>query len=317
MKALQFDRFGSPDVIVLRDVPKPDPGPGQIRIAVRACGLNPADWATVDGLLADQLPPLPRGLGLEVAGTVDALGEGVTGVEIGDRVFGPATFDGPTAGGAEYALMAAWAGIPEGVTAEQAAALPMAAETAWHALDDLGVQPGELLLVHGAGGTVGEAAVRLALHRGVRVIATAGPARAAALEEIGAQVTGYGDGMTQRVTALAGGRVDRALDTAPTGGRVDRADQPSPAGGSLPALIGLTGDPDRVLTVSDFAAAADLGARVTHIDMRYDLMDEFARLAGEGVLVVSIARTYTLDQIQEAAGLSQSRRPGGKLILVL
>ncbi|MFE2038190.1 NADP-dependent oxidoreductase [Streptomyces scopuliridis] len=317
MKALQFDRFGSPDVIVLREVPKPEPGPGQIRIAVRACGLTPGDWAVVDGLLADQLPPLPRGLGVEVAGTVDALGEGVIGVEIGDRVFGPATFDGPTAGASEYALMAVWAHIPVGVTAEQAAALPMAAETAWHALDDLGVQPGELLLVHGAGSTVGEAAVRLALHRGVRVIATAGPTRAAALGEIGARVTGYGDGMAERVAALAGGRVDRALDTAPTGGRIDRAHQASPGGGSLPSLIELTGDPDRVLTVSDFAAAAELGTRITQIEMRYDRMSEFARLAGEGVLVVSVARTYTLDQIQEAAKLSQSRRPGGKLMLVL
>lgn len=316
MKALQFDRFGSPDVIVLRDVPKPEPGPGQIRIAVRACGLNPSDWAVIDGLLADRLPPLPRGIGFEIAGTVDALGEGTTGVEIGDRVFGPAAFDGPTAGAAEYALMAAWARIPEGVAAEQAAALPMAAETAWHALDDLGVRPGELLLVHGAGSTVGEAAVRLALHRGVRVIATAGPTRAAALEEIGARVTGYGDGMADRVAALAGGRLDRALDTAPTGGRIDRADQASPAGGSLPTLIGLTGDSDRVLTVSDFAAAAELGARVTQIDLRYDRMDEFARLAGEGVLVVSVARAYALDQFQEAAELSRSRRPGGKLILV-
>lgn len=317
MKALQFDRFGGPDVIVLRDVPRPEPGPGQIRIAVRACGLNPADWAVADGLLADQLPPLPRGLGLEVAGTVDALGAGVTGVEVGDRVFGPAAFDGPTAGAAEYALMAAWARVPEGVTAEQAAALPMAAETAWRALDDLDVQPGELLLVHGAGSTVGEAAVRIALHRGVRVIATAGPARAAALERIGARVTGYGDGMAGRVAALAGGPVDRALDTSPTGGRIDRADQPSPAGGSLPTLVELTGDPDRVLTVSDFAAAAELGTRTTRIELRYDLMDTFARLAGEGVLVVSVARTYPLDQIQEAARLSQSRRPGGKLVLVL
>lgn len=217
MKALQFDRFGSPDVIVLRDVPQPEPGPGQIRIAVRACGLTPADWHVVDGLLADHLPPLPRGLGLEVAGTVDALGEGVTGVRIGDLVFGPATFDGPTAGAAEYALMPAWARIPEGVTVEQAAALPMAAETAWRALDDLGVQPGELLLVHGAGTTVGEAAVRFALHRGIRVIATAGQTRAAALDEIGAQVAAYGEGMAERVRALSGGHIDRALDAAPTG----------------------------------------------------------------------------------------------------
>jgi NADPH:quinone reductase-like Zn-dependent oxidoreductase len=316
VKALQFDRFGSPDVIVLRDVPRPEPGPGRIRVAVRACGLNPADWVLVDGLFADQLPPLPRGLGLEVAGTVDALGEGVTGVEVGDRVFGPATFDGPTAGAAEHALLAVWARVPDGVTDEQAAALPMAAETAWRALDDLGVQPGELLLVHGAGTTVGEAAVRLALHRGLRVIATAGPTRAAALEEIGAQVTGYGDGMADRVTALAAGRVDRALDAAPTGGRIDRADQPSPVGGSLPTLIGLTGDPDRVLTVSDFAAAAELGVRIT-AEIRYDLVDEIARLAGEGVLVVPVARTYGLDQVREAAELSRSRRAGGKLVLVL
>jgi hypothetical protein len=100
------------------------------------------------------------------------------------------------------------------------------------------------------------------------------------------------------------------------GDRIDRADQPSPAGGSLPTLIELTGDPDRVLTVSDFAAAAELGARTTTA-IRYDQMDEIARLASEGILVVPVARTYTLDQIQQAAELSQSRRPGGKLILVL
>ncbi|WP_280456134.1 NADP-dependent oxidoreductase [Nocardia brasiliensis] len=315
MRALQFDRFGSPDVIALRDVPQPEPRSGQIRIAVRACGLTPADWHLVDGLLADQLPPPPRGLGLEIAGTVDALGAGVTGVRIGDRVFGPATFDGPTAGAAEYALMPAWAHIPDGVTTEQAAALPMAAETAWRALDNLGVQPGELLLVHGAGSTVGEAAVRFALHRGIRVIATAGPTRAAALEAIGARVTAYGEGMAERVRALAGAHVDRALDTAPTGGRIDRADQPSPAGGVLPTLIELTGDPDRVLTVSDFAGAAELGVRVS-TEMRYDRMGEFARLAGDGILVVPIARTYTFDQIQDAAELSRSRRPGGKLVLI-
>ncbi|WP_253911478.1 hypothetical protein [Streptomyces sp. CNQ-509] len=86
-----------------------------------------------------------------------------------------------------------------------------------------------LLLVHGASTTVGEAAVRFALHRSMRVIATAGPTRAAALEEIGAQVTAYGEGMAERVGALTPGPVDRALDTTPTGGRIDRAGQPSPA----------------------------------------------------------------------------------------
>jgi NADPH:quinone reductase-like Zn-dependent oxidoreductase len=82
-------------------------------------------------------------------------------------------------------------------------------------------------------------------------------------------------------------------------------------------LIELTGDPDRVLTVADFAAATELGARISPAGLRYDQLPEFARLAGEGVLTVSIARTYSLDQVREAAALSQSRRPGGKLMLVL
>jgi NADPH:quinone reductase-like Zn-dependent oxidoreductase len=315
MKALQFDQFGSPDAIVVRDVPAPEPGPGQIRIAVRACGLTPADWAIVDGLLAEQLPSLPRGLGLEVAGTIDALGEGVSNVQVGDLVFGPATFDGPTAGAAEHAVMAFWARVPDGISVQQAAALPMAAETAWRALDDLGVQPGELLFVHGAGSTVGETAVRFALHRGVRVIATAGPTRAAALGQVGARVTSYGDGMAQRVAELAGGHIDRAMDAAPSGGRIDRPNETSPGGSSLTTLVELTGDPDRVLTLSDFAGAARLGARVT-TDIRYDLMEEFARLASAGILVVPIARAYRLDQVREAARLSQSRRPGGKLMLI-
>ncbi|KAA1034982.1 NADP-dependent oxidoreductase [Pseudonocardia sp. EV170527-09] len=315
MRALQFHKFGSPDVIVLAEVARPEPGPGRIRISVQACGLTPADWHLADGLLADVLPVLPRGLGLEVAGTVDALGPGVHDVRIGDRVFGPACFDGPTAGAAQYALMPAWAPVPEGVTAEQAAALPVAAETAWRALDDLGVRTGELLLVHGAGTTVGETAVRLARHRGLRVVATAGPTRTAALEQVGARVTPYGEGMVARVRRLAGGPVDRALDATPTGGRIDRADRPSPAGGSLPALIELTGVADRVLTVSDFAAASELGVR-TSTAMRYDRMDGIARLAGEGVLAVPVAGTYTFDRVQEAASLSLSRRTGGKLVLV-
>ncbi|MDR7275118.1 NADP-dependent oxidoreductase [Catenuloplanes atrovinosus] len=316
MRALQFDRFGSPDVLVLRDVTTPEPGTGQIRIAVRACGLNPADWANVAGLFADRLPPPPRGLGLEVSGVVDAVGQGVTDVEVGDRVFGPAPYDGPTAGAAEYALMTRWARLPGGVADEQAAGIPMAADTALHALDDLGVRPGELLLVHGAGSTVGEAAVRLALHRGARVIATAGSAKAASLRQAGAAVTGYGEGMVERVTTLAPGRIDRALDATPTGGRADRPGQAGPAGGSLPALIELTGNPDLVLTISDFAAAAELGTRTTQIDMRYDLLDEIARLAGSGVLTVTIARTFPLEAIREAADLSRSGRPGGKLILL-
>ncbi|MGW5733189.1 MULTISPECIES: zinc-binding dehydrogenase [Streptomyces] len=148
------------------------------------------------------------------------------------------------------------------------------------------------------------------------MIATAGPTRAAALEEIGAQVIAYGDGMAERVSELTPGpwtapwmpRRPGAGSTAPAG--------PVRPGGSLPTLSELTGDPDRVLTFSGFAAAAEPGVHIT-TEIRHDQMNEFARLAGEGILVVPVARTYALDQIQKAAELSQSRRPGGKLLLVL
>ncbi|WP_305788288.1 zinc-binding dehydrogenase [Symbioplanes lichenis] len=133
-----------------------------------------------------------------------------------------------------------------------------------------------------------------------RVIATAGPAKAAALRRAGAAVTSYGAGMAGRVTALATGRVDRALDA-------------TPASGALPALIELTGAADRVLTIADFAAAATLGTR---IDLRYDSLNDIARLAGAGVLTVMIARTHPLEAVREAAALSRSGHPGGKLLLL-
>ena len=141
--------------------------------------------------------------------------------------------------------------------------------------------------------------MRFALHRGIRVIATTGRLGPLPWEQIGVQVTAYGEGMVERVGPRPGHRAER--------GRIDRADQPSPGGGSLPALIELTGDPDRVLTVSDLAAAAELDGRIT-TEIRYDRMGEFAPLAGEGVLAGPVARTYPLDRIREAAGLSQSRR---------
>ncbi|MBM7086460.1 zinc-binding dehydrogenase [Micromonospora humidisoli] len=98
--------------------------------------------------------------------------------------------------------------------------------------------------------------------------------------------------------------------------RADRPGRASPSGSALPATIDLTGDPDRVLTSSDFVAAAELGTRSTYIGMRYDLLDKIARLAGSGLLTVTIARTFTLDAVREAADLSCSGRPVGKIVLL-
>ena len=106
MRTLRFYEYGRPlDVLRLEDAEPPRPGPSQIRIAVQTCGLNPADWALCGGLFAGNLP---RGIGLEVSGTVDAVGDATTDVEIGDPVFGPAPFRGPTAGASEQALLDIW-----------------------------------------------------------------------------------------------------------------------------------------------------------------------------------------------------------------
>ncbi|HVT69057.1 MAG TPA: alcohol dehydrogenase catalytic domain-containing protein, partial [Trebonia sp.] len=140
MRTLRFHEYGGPgDVLRLEEAEVPRPGPGQVRVAVRVCGLTPADWALCGGLFGGDLP---RGIGLEVAGTVDALGDGVTGVRAGDEVFGPGPFTGPTAGASEYALLDIWFPRPEGLDPAHAAALPMAVETAYRGLEQLGVKEG-------------------------------------------------------------------------------------------------------------------------------------------------------------------------------
>jgi len=303
MRTLRFHEYGAPlDVLRLEDAEPPDPGPGQIRIAVQTCGLTPADWALCGGLFAGELP---RGIGLEVSGTVDAVGDGVTGVGLGDPVFGPAPYTGATAGTSEQALLDLWFPRPPGLDPVDAAALPMAVETAYRGLDEIGVRDGTTVLVHGAGSTVGYAAVQIALRCGARVVATAGETYADALRAMGADVTGYGDGMAERVTALVGGPVDLALDAAPVGN-------------ALPELVRTVKAPEHVLTLSDFAAAEQLGVRVsfgTGTTQRYDVLGAHAELASEGRFSVPVARTFPLEDWRAAVELSQSGHARGKLVL--
>lgn len=309
MDAVRFHGYGeAAEVLRLEQAPVPEPGPGQIRVAVHACGLNPADWALCGGLFPGKLP---RGIGLEVSGTVDALGEGVSGVSVGEPVLGAADYaGGHSAGAAEFALLNHWARVPDGLDLLDAAALPMAVETAYRSLEGIGAAAGHTLLVHGAGTMVGFAAVQMALLRGARVLAAAGETYAERLRGLGATVTPYGEGMAERVLAAAGGPVDLILDVAPPRG-------------VLPDLVRVAGgDPRRVLTVTDFAAAGELGVRTTFdadqpSTLRYDVLDEFARRAAEGAFAVPVARTFPLADWRTALGLSQGGHPGGKLALLL
>jgi NADPH:quinone reductase-like Zn-dependent oxidoreductase len=136
MKAVRFSQFGGPEVLEIVELPDPHAGPGQVRIAVRAAGVNPSDWKKREGLMEEKLP---QTLGYEAAGVVDEVGEGVTGVAVGDRVFGLSA-DG--AAQAELAVLSFYAPIPASLDFAGAAALPAAVETATRALDQLGVSSG-------------------------------------------------------------------------------------------------------------------------------------------------------------------------------
>ena len=300
MRTLRFHEHGrAAEVLRVEDAAAPEPGPGQIRVAVQACGVNPADWALCEGLFAGDLP---RGIGLEVSGTVDALGEGVTGIEIGDPAFGTAPFTGPTAGASEQALLDTWFPRPDGLDPVRAAALPMAVGTAYAALDALG---SGTLLVHGAGTTTGFAAAQIALLRGARVIVTAGETHAAALRAAGAEVTGYQDGIAERVTALAGGPVDRVLDTAPFSGKAAE-------------LVRTVKEPGRVLTLDLSSDQPGVQTIVSSgAQPRYDILGEFASLAAEGRFSIPVSRIFPLDDWRAALALSQSRQARGKLVLAL
>ena len=332
-RTIRFHCFGEPaDVLRLEETEVPEPGKGRIRIAVHACGLTPADAGLCRGLFPGELP---RGIGLESSGIVDAVGEGVSDVAVGQRVLGVPDYAGAPVGGAsDFAILNAWARMPDGLDFARAAALPMAVETAYRSLDQLGVGADRSVLVSGAGTTVGFAAVQIALLRGALVFATAGATYAERLRALGAKVTSYEAGLADRVLRLAGGPVELALDTAP----VNVSSTVNSALADLVRAVG--GNPKRVLTISDFGAAAKLGvrtsfdpegaitggsetpqldegaaAKTTHM-LRYDVLGEFATLAGEGRFSIPIARSFRLEEWRQALDLLLTGNARGKLLLL-
>ncbi len=310
-RAVRFHEYGEPlDVLVAELGEIPDPPPNTVRIRVSATGLNPADIEICRGFMPGSLP---RGIGCDAAGIVDALGEGVEDVDVGDAVFGIVDFAGqPSAGLADLAILRTWFTLPTGLSMAAASTLPMVVSTAVLTLDAMRPEPGSTLLVHGAGSMVGFAAVQVALRRGVRVIATAGPTFAPDLASFGAQVTSYGPGMRERVQALAGREIDLVLDT------------PRPHEGVLPDLIALVGgDPERVVTVSNHAEARRLGARVNLDELRASgalahrgFLAEYAELAAAGRFRLPIARTFALEDWRNAVERLVSGAPHGKLVLL-
>jgi NADPH:quinone reductase-like Zn-dependent oxidoreductase len=300
MKAIQFDSFGGPDVLKLVDVPEPHAAAGQIRVAVKAVGVNPIDWKLRQGIMGGELP---KGTGVEVAGVVDELGDGATDVSVGDEVFG--SVEGGN-GAAEFALLEHYARVPPSLDFAGAAALTVAAETAARTLDLVGVSAGKTVLVNGAAGAVGISTVQLARERGAKVIGTASANNHDYLRSFGAEATTYGEGLVARVRELAPDGVDRAIDDA--------------GGGSLPALVELTASPDHVVTIADYQGSQQTGVRMTggpDAKRAWYALDQVSQLIEAGRFSLPVAQTLPLEQIAEAHRISEGGHVRGKLVLLV
>src|SRR3954454_4445057 len=301
MKAVTFTEYGDADVLHVADAEEPHAGPGQVRIAVRAAGVNPIDWKARSGVMRDFMPVrFPAIDGREAAGVVDEVGEGVSGVAAGDEVLGFAV------GGAaaEYAVLDDFVPKPAGLAWEEAAGLPVAVETSVRVFNVLGgLGEGQTIVINGAAGGVGSAAVQLAKARGARVIGTASERNHEFLRSLGAEPTTYGEGMVERIRALAPEGVDLAFDTA--------------GKGAIPDLIELTGDPAKVAAIADFSAAA-LGAKVTGGDdgRAPGALEEAAALIENGELRLPVAEAFPFDRAGDAHRASEGGHVRGKLVLV-
>jgi NADPH:quinone reductase-like Zn-dependent oxidoreductase len=298
--ALQFTEYGGPEVLTLGEAPEPHAGPGQVRIVVRAASVNPADWKFVSGMYAQGKPLEETGYpGYDAAGVVDEVGEGVTGVAVGDDVFGSGRHTQ-----AEYAVLDAWAHKPASVDWAVAAATGVVAETAERVLRLLGVTSGSTLFIDGGAGGVGSATAQIAKARGATVIASASEARQDYLREIGVIPVVYGEGMVDRVRALDAGKIDAVLDAV---GKSPIED-----------LISLAPEPSQVVSIANYAGAGAAGARFSggsEDSQPMKALANAAELLEQSKLVIKI-QTFPFDRAVEAYQISLDGHPRAKLVLI-
>jgi len=307
MFALQYSRFGPPEVLTVDSAEEPHAGPGDIRIAVRATGVAPTDAKLRAGLLtASRTPDWPHVPGVDAAGVVDEVGAGIEGVSIGDEVFGAVDVMRLGGAAAEFAVLRFWAAKPEAMSWAEAGGAGTSVETAVRALDVVGVKDGTTVLIDGAAGGVGHVAVQLAVARGARVIGTGSASNHEFITSLGATPVAYGPGLAERVAALAPGGVDAALDVA--------------GAGSLAELVTVTGDPGRVVTIADFTAER-YGVHLSYSgsggpDGRHGLA-EAAALAADGRFRLVVREAFPLHRAAEAHAAVADGHGHGKVVLTL
>jgi NADPH:quinone reductase-like Zn-dependent oxidoreductase len=279
------------------EIEEPHAGPGTIRIAVRASGFSAGEARLRSGALRDTMPvPLPFRCGFDSAGVVDEAGPGVTGVQVGDEVFGWTSGRGANA---DHTVLDVWEPKPPSWSWAEAGGAAGSVETAVRVFDRLGVGAGHTVLVQGAAGGTGTVAVQVAVARGAAVIGTAGERNHDFLRALGAHPVTYGPGLRDRIP----GPVDAVMDCA---------------GGSLPDLIAIAGDRSRVVTIADLNAAAHgvhLSSGATDT-LAAHALDIAVHLAAEGRLRIPVAAEFPLAAAAAAHTLSETRHARGRIVLV-
>jgi NADPH:quinone reductase-like Zn-dependent oxidoreductase len=306
-KTVVAEGYGGPEVLAVQDIVLPHPGPDQVLIDVRAAGTSPVDYKLYSGYMGHDPDNLPIPLGMEISGVVAVVAPGINGftgpLNVGDEVIATGV-----RGGYSEQVIADATDVghkPASLTFEQAAGLLLAGGTAWHLLTATRVDEGDTVLIHGASGGVGLIAVQLAVARGAKVIATASAARHGQLRGYGAEPVEYGEGLADRVRAI--GAVDAALDLVGTDEALDTS-------------VELVSDRSRIATIAGFARAPELGiAALTGADGGDEIRDaarpELIRLAGDGLLEVTVDRAFPLDEAPEAHRYLQTGHARGKVVL--
>ncbi len=303
-EAVQFDRYGGPEVLRLTEVPMPEPAAGEVVVEIRAAGINPGETGIRSGALAKRFPAVfPSGQGSDLAGVVTAAGAGVTGFAPGDEVLG---FSWTRSSHATHAAVPVTQLIhkPAELSWEVAGALYVVGATAFAAARAVEVKPGETVVVSAAAGGVGTVLVQLLRHLGARVVGIASPANAGWLAAHGAAQVAYGDGLAQRLRDAAPDGIDAFIDLY------------GPQYVRLALELGVP--KDRIDTIIAFDLAEEVGVKAEgsmHASTA-EVLTSMADLVASGVIEIPIARVYRLAQVREAFEDLDRRHTRGKIVLV-
>ena len=299
-KAFVLSRYGGPEVSDFAEIERPVPAAGQVLVAVRAAGVNPADWKRRRG--GPQAVPLdgPTPMGRELSGVIEEVGPGVEGFAPGDAVFGV-----PPIGGsfAEYAILSVdqMAKKPSGVSFLDAATLGVAAATAYDGVNQLDPKADETLLIIGIGGGVGIAAAQIAIGRGARVIGTASASKRELVESFGAEHVAYSDSTIDKVRGVAPNGVDAIFDMV--------------GFEALRELAPLVNDPKRMISISDAATAEALGGQPIDRKRNSAVLEAVGHLVESGQLKPTITEVYPFERAAEAMAVVEAGHAAGKVVL--